>query len=335
MNIIIPMAGMGKRMRPHTLSTPKPLLPIAGKPMVQRLVEDIAKVCNSKIDKIAFVISRSFDADVSANLQAIAQSVGAQGIICYQDQPLGTAHAILCGQEVLHGPVVVAYADTLFRAGFSLNLADEASIWVKKVENPEAYGVITHNEQGQITGFVEKPKTFISDLAIIGIYYVKDGENFRQELQYLIDNDIKVGSEYYINNALENMNAKGIVFKPAVVDEWLDCGNVPITIKTNARYLEFLEPSELVHPSAKIINSVVIEPVFLGENVTIENSVIGPHVSVGEGTILQNIIAKNSIIQENSRLSNLNFTDSMIGNNVEVNGQEHNLNVGDYNVLSI
>ncbi len=335
MNIIIPMAGLGKRMRPHTLSTPKPLLPIAGKPMVQRLVEDIAAVCNAQIDNIAFVISRSFEKNVPEQLQQIATSVGAKALICYQDEPLGTAHAILCGKELLHGPVVVAYADTLFRAGFKLNLDDEASIWVKKVENPEAYGVITKDGAGNITGFVEKPTTFVSDLAIIGIYYVKDGENFHKELQYLIDNDIRVGTEYYINNALENMNAKGIVFKPAVVDEWLDCGNVPITIKTNARYLEFLDEKELVHASATIKNSTLIPPVFVGENVIIENSVIGPHVSLGAGSALSNVIAKNSIVQSGARLQNVVFSDSMIGNHTKVEGQVKQLNLGDYNELTI
>jgi glucose-1-phosphate thymidylyltransferase len=334
MNIVIPMAGLGKRMRPHTLTVPKPLLPIAGKPIVQRLVEDIAKVCGTQIDEIAFVVGH-FGEEAESNLLKIAESVGAKGKICYQEEALGTAHAILCGREVLKGNVIVAYADTLFKAGFNLNLENDASIWVQKVENPAAYGVIRQDAAGNIVEIVEKPQTFVSDLAIIGIYYFKDGENFCKELDYLIDNDIKVNGEYYITDALENMNNKGVVFSPAEVKEWLDCGNKDATVYTNQRYLEYLKDENLVDSSAQINNSVIIQPVFIGANVIIENSVIGPHVSVGPNTKINNSIIKNSIIQQNTKLSKANIGDSMIGNYVELNGNSVNLSVGDYNVITI
>lgn len=253
MNIVIPMAGLGKRMRPHTLTVPKPLLPIAGKPIIQRLVEDIAKVCNTKIDEIAFVVGH-FGDEAEKNLLKIAESVGAKGRICYQEEALGTAHAILCGREVLHGNVIVAYADTLFKAGFNLNLENDASIWVQKVENPSAYGVIKQDLKGNIEAIIEKPKEYISDLAIIGIYYFKDGENLKNELDYLIDNDIKVNGEYYITDALDNMNRKGLVFSPSIVEEWLDCGNKDATVFTNQRYLEYLKNENLVDATAIIKN---------------------------------------------------------------------------------
>ena len=333
MNIVIPMAGLGKRMRPHTLTVPKPLLPIAGKPIIQRLVEDIAKVCSSQIDEIAFVVGH-FGEEAEKNLLKIAESVGAKGRICYQEEALGTAHAILCGREVLKGNVVVAYADTLFKAGFNLNLENDASIWVQKVDNPSAYGVIRQDEAGNIVEIVEKPKSFVSDLAIIGIYYFKDGENFCKELDYLIDNDIKVNGEYYITDALENMNNKGVVFSPVEVQEWLDCGNKDATVYTNQRYLEYLKDENLIDKSAVIINSVIIQPIFIGANVIIENTVLGPHVSVGQSTQLKNSIIKNSIVQANTKLNNINIADSMIGNYAEISGKSVNLSVGDYNVIS-
>src|SRR5918997_299236 len=186
MKIIIPMAGMGKRMRPHTLTVPKPLIPIAGKPIVQRLVEDIAKVCNQPVEQVAFVIG-DFGKEVENQLLEIAKSVGAKGSIHYQDQPLGTAHAILCAKEALQGNVVVAFADTLFKADFTLDASKEGIIWVQQVEDPRPFGVVKLNEQNEITEFVEKPETFVSNLAIIGIYYVKDGTNLKNELQFLID----------------------------------------------------------------------------------------------------------------------------------------------------
>lgn len=334
MNIVIPMAGQGKRMRPHTLTTPKPLLPIAGKSIVQRLVEDIAKVCNTKIDEIAFVVGH-FGEEAEQNLLKIAQSVGAKGRICYQEEALGTAHAILCGKEVLKGNVVVAYADTLFKAGFNLNLENDASIWVQKVENPSAYGVIKQNANGNIEAIIEKPKEFVSDLAIIGIYYFKDGENLKKELQFLIDNDIKVNGEYYITDALDNMNRKGLVFSPSIVEEWLDCGNAAATIHTNQRYLEYLKNENLVDSTTQIINSTIVQPVFIGANVIIENSVVGPHVSIGKNGKITNSIINNSILQENSTITNANISDSMIGNFTEISGKQAQLNLGDFSQIQV
>ncbi len=280
MRIIIPMAGMGKRMRPHTLTVPKPLIPIAGKPIVQRLVEDIAKVCNQPVEQVAFVIG-DFGKEVENQLLEIAKSVGAQGTIHYQDKPLGTAHAILCAKEALQGNVVVAFADTLFKADFTLDASKEGIIWVQQVEDPRPFGVVTLNDKNEITEFVEKPETFVSNLAIIGIYYVKDGNYLREQLQYLIDKDIKDKGEYQLTNALENMKSKGTKFVPGQVTEWLDCGNKDATVYTNQRYLEYIKNTQLVDASAKIENSVIIQPVYLGKNVQIQNAVVGPYVSPG------------------------------------------------------
>ena len=325
---------MGKRMRPHTLSVPKPLIPIAGKPIVQRLVEDIAKVCNTKIDNIGFIVGH-FGEEAEKNLLAIAESVGALGQIIYQEEAIGTAHAILCAKELLTGNVVVAYADTLFKADFKLDTTKDAIIWVQKVDNPSAFGVVKLNDKNEITDFVEKPTTYISDLAIIGIYYFKDGDNMRNELQYLLDNDIRVGKEYQLTNALENMKNKGIKFVPGQVEEWLDCGNKEATIQTNQRYLEYIKDTPLVATSAKITNSVIMPPVFIGENVVIENSVIGPHVSVGNDTRIVGSVIRNAIIQENTVIENVNFVNSMVGNYVVIEAEPKNLNVGDYNTMKL
>ncbi|QHT70572.1 NTP transferase domain-containing protein [Rhodocytophaga rosea] len=332
MKIIIPMAGMGKRMRPHTLTIPKPLIPIAGKPIVQRLVEDIAKVCNQPVDQVAFIIG-DFGKEVEKQLLSIAESVGAKGTIHYQDEPLGTAHAILCAKEALEGNVVIAFADTLFKADFTLDVTKEGIIWVQKVEDPRPFGVVKLNAQNEITEFVEKPETFVSDLAIIGIYYVKDGANLRKELQYLIDNNIKDKGEFQLTNALENMKQKGIKFMPGQVTEWLDCGNKDATVYTNQRYLEYIKDTQLVDGSAQTNNSVVIPPVYIGKNVKIQNSVVGPYVSVGDGSSIQDSVVKNSIIQKNTSVINANISNSMLGNFVKFEGKSSDLSVGDYNVI--
>lgn len=333
MKIIIPMAGMGKRMRPHTLTTPKPLIPIAGKPMVQRIVEDITKVCDEKVDEIAFVVGR-FGKEAENNLVKVAESLGAKGSIFYQDEPLGTAHAIMCAKECVTGKVVVAFADTLFKADFKMDSSQEGIIWVQKVDDPKPFGVVKLDANNVITDFVEKPQEFVSDLAIIGIYYFKDGDYLRNELQYLLDNDIKEKGEYQLTNALENMKAKGAKFTPGKVTEWLDCGNKDATVYTNSRILEFIKTKEtLVHGSVKNQNSKIIEPCFIGEGVQLIDSVVGPHASIGANTIIENSVVKNCIIQTNSKIKNADLSNSMIGNYSEYTGKSTDASIGDYSTI--
>lgn len=328
------MAGMGKRMRPHTLTVPKPLIPIAGKPIVERLVEDIIKVCNEKVDEIAYIINPAFGTAVEEDLVEIAAKLGAKGRIYYQEEAHGTAHAILCAQPSLNGKIVVAFADTLFKADFKLNSEEQGIIWVKQVEDPRQFGVVELDHNSKITNFYEKPQTFISDLAIIGIYYFKDGEYLKNELQYLIKNEIKDKGEYQLTSALENMKSKGTAFTAEKVTEWLDCGNKTATIQTNQRYLEFIKDQQLVSSQASLKNSIIIQPSFIDEGVNIENSVIGPYVSIGRGTEIKNCRISNSIIQEQANINNLVLADSMIGNFVQITRAATDLNLGDYNTFS-
>ena len=207
------MAGMGKRMRPHTLTVPKPLIPIAGKPIVQRLVEEISFVANEKIEEIAYIIG-DFGKEVEDKLINIAKKLGAKGTIYYQNEALGTAHAIYCAEKSLSGQTIVAFADTLFKADFKITDDIEASIWVQKVEDPSAFGVVKIDKNNFISDFVEKPKEFVSDLAIIGIYYFKEAEILKAELKKLIDNKTMVNGEYQLTDALENMKNSGIKFTP-------------------------------------------------------------------------------------------------------------------------
>jgi len=331
MKIIVPMAGRGSRLRPHTLTVPKPLVPIAGKPIVQRLVEDITRVCGQKVDEIAFVIG-DFGQEVERDLVSIAEGLGATGSIYHQDEALGTAHAILCAKESLSGPVVVAFADTLFRAEFILDTNKDGIIWVQSVEDPRAYGVIKMDEDAVITDFVEKPEEFVSDLAIIGIYFFKDGAKLRGELQYLIDNDIKENGEFQLTNALENMKLKGAKFYPGKVEEWLDCGNPVAAIHANKRVLEYTNNKEL-RDGLNNINSTIIEPCFIGQNVSLNNCTIGPYVSIGNNTCISNSTIRNTIIQNNTHILNADLENSMIGNNVEYLGGSNRVSIGDYSKI--
>lgn len=334
MNIIIPMAGLGKRLRPHTLSVPKPLLPVAGKPIVHRLVEDIAKICPEKIDSIGFIIHPSFGKEVENDLIAIAEKLNAKGKIFYQESALGISHALLFAKELFTGKVIVAFADTLFRAEFKLDTTRDGIIWVQKVENPSQFGVVKLNEKKEIVELIEKPAEFVSDLAIIGIYYFRDGAALGREMQYLIDNNIKEKGEFQFTTALENLTKKGARFTTGEVSEWLDCGNKSVTVQTNQRYLEFIKDQNLISNKARITNSVIISPCFIGDDAVIENSVVGPHVSVGEFTQIIDSRVKNSIIQKNSRLVNAVLQDSMLGNFVNFEARPSDVSLGDFNSIT-
>ncbi|WP_312322493.1 sugar phosphate nucleotidyltransferase [Soonwooa sp.] len=333
MKIIVPMAGRGSRLRPHTLTVPKPLIPIAGKPIVQRLVEDIAKVAGEKIDEIAFIIG-DFGPEVEASLVKIAENLGAKGSIYTQDEPLGTAHAIKCAENSMQGNVVVAFADTLFRADFQLDTNSDGVIWVKKVEDPSAFGVVKLDEYGFITDFVEKPQHFVSDLAIIGIYYFNSAEKLMSEINYIMDNGIKEGGEYQLTTALENLRQKGAKFSLGKVDDWMDCGNKNATVETNGKILRYEKESMGQFPSsAKIVSSLIIPPCFIGENVEISNSKIGPNVSLGNGTKVINSNIDNSLIQEKTVIDHGNLSNSMIGNSAQYYGVAREISLGDYSVL--
>jgi glucose-1-phosphate thymidylyltransferase len=338
MKIIVPMAGRGSRLRPHSLTVPKPLIPVAGQPIVNRLVKDIAKVLQQPIDEIAFVLGDEawFGDDVVESLKALAKSLGAKASIYRQDKPLGTGHAIMCAAPSLSGPAVIAYADTLIRAKFDLDPTADSVIWTKCVKNPEAYGVVKLNEKKEIIELVEKPKTFVSDQAVIGIYYFKDVAILKAKLQEILDENIMHGGEYQINDGIKRMMADGKVFKTGTVDEWMDCGNKAITVETNQRMLGFLKDDgeeQLIASSATLENAKIIEPCFIGENVVIKDATIGPFVSIGDNTTIEDSTIKNSLIQTYSTIKNANLDNAMIGNYVKYDGDFTHISIGDYSVL--
>lgn len=331
------MAGRGSRLRPHTLTIPKPLIPVAGKPIVHRLVEDIVGVLNQEIDEIAFILGDPafFGDEVVDSLKELASELGAKATIYRQLDPKGTGHAIMCAQDSLSGPAVIAYADTLIRADFDLDKEADAVIWTKKVENPEAYGVVNLNEKNEIIELVEKPKEYVSDQAVIGIYYFKDVAQLKNELQYVLDNNIINGGEYQINDGIKRMMAQGKIFKTGTVDEWMDCGNKEVTIETNQRMLRFLSEANEKLISGNILNenSTIIAPCFIAEGVVLKNSTVGPFVSIGKDTKIEDSTVKNSIIQTNSTIRNAILDSAMIGNYATFDGKFTNVSIGDYSEL--
>lgn len=327
------MAGRGTRLRPHTLTVPKPLVEIAGKSIVRRLVEDLATAYDGTVDEIAFIIG-DFGEQAEKDLIQLAESLGAKGSVYQQKEKLGTAHAILCAKESLQGNVIVAFADTLFKSDFTLDTEQDGLLWVQKVADPSAYGVVTLNEDGVINEFVEKPAEFVSDLAIIGIYYFKDGAYLRDELQYLLDNDLKDRGEYQITDALENMKNKGTQFKTLTIDEWLDCGNKNAVVYATERVLEIKKEAATISDNCQQENSVIIPPCFIDDGVVLKNAVVGPHVSIGKNAQVIDSVVSKSIIQNDALVQNVVVENSMLGSHASYKATKSALSISDYSKIS-
>ncbi|BAR91796.1 sugar phosphate nucleotidyltransferase [Blattabacterium cuenoti] len=340
MKIIIPMAGKGSRLFPHTLNTPKPLIHIAGKTILRRLLESLSKLIQVfSIQEIVFILG-NFGNQVEKQLISLSHDMKVHPIIYYQVIPLGTADALLKAKKSLTGePIIVAFSDSLFYHHFfdkeiTTHQVDNI-IWTKKVENPHLFGVVKYSSSGIVTHFIEKPNNYISNFAIVGLYYFKDSLILKKELQFLLDHNIKNEQEYQLTSALENMRKKGEKFIIKQVKEWMDFGNQKKTISSNSKILSIeSQNSELIHKTVIIKNSLIIKPCSIKENTSIENSIIGPYVSIGKFTKLKNSNIKKSIIQDYTIIQHANLNHSIIGNHsIYIGEKAKEVSLSDYSVF--
>ncbi len=329
MKLIIPMAGRGTRVRPHSHTTPKPLLPVAGTMIIERIIETFARTLDRTITEIVYILGPDFGKEIKQALQEMSDRHNAKAIFRVQETAMGTAHAVSCAGEDLNGEVIIVFADTLFDSKEKVSVDDADSvIWLKEVDDPSRFGVAVHDGD-TITDFVEKPTKPISKLAIIGVYYFKKGEDLNKEIQYLLDNNVTGhGGEYQLTDALDRLLKGGKTFKKATVDEWLDCGTLPAWLNTTGEIL-----AKENHSYGSYQGTTIHPPVFIGEGTEISGSEIGPNVSIETGTVIKNSTIKHSIIQKNARLEGSTLNRSTIGNQAEtvnVNGEIH---IGDHSVV--
>ncbi len=333
------MAGKGLRLYPHTLNTPKPLIHIAGKTILRRLVESLSEVIKIfSVQEIVFIIGNNGE-NIEKKLIKLANDIGVHPIIYYQITPLGTADALLKAKDSLNGgPIIIVFSDTLF---YNTSLEKEITnkvdniIWTKKVKNPHLFGVVKCDSSGVITHFIEKPNNYVSNLAIIGLYYFRNSLCLRKELQSLDNNKIKNEEEYQLTSVLENMRKKGEKFISKQVQEWMDFGNKKRTISSNSKILSIEHNhSQLIHEKAIIRDSLILKPCSIGENTSIENSIIGPYVSIGKNTKIKNSNIKRSLIQDYTKIQYANWHNSMIGNHIFYIGKAKEISLGDYSVYN-
>jgi glucose-1-phosphate thymidylyltransferase len=329
MKLIIPMAGRGTRLRPHSNTTPKPLLPVAGTMIVERIIQTFSKTLDRTIEEIVFVLG-DFGDEIKQKLADMAERNNAKAVFTRQDEALGTAHAVYCAEQYMEGEIIVVFADTLFDTTGKVTVDDADSvIWLKEVEDPSRFGVALH-EGDKITGFIEKPSRPVSKLAIIGVYYFRDGAALRSEIKYLLDNKVTGhGKEYQLTDAIDRLLKAGNVFKAATVDEWLDCGTIPAWLGTTSVILE----KEKHQVLGDVTGSEITEPVFIPEGVVVKNSRVGPHVSLEKGTEVYNSTLAYTIVQDNAHITGSDLKNSSIGSFARVKGFKGTTHLGDHSEI--
>lgn len=331
MKLIIPMAGRGTRVRPHSHTTPKPLLPVAGTMIIERIVETFKRTLDRNIDEIVYILGPDFGLEIKERLTDMSNRHNAKPDFRVQEVALGTAHAVYSAAEDLDGEVIIVFADTIFDSEDKVSVEGADSvIWLKEVEDPSRFGVAVH-ENDKITDFVEKPSEPISNLAIIGVYYFKEAKHLQREIKYLLDNEIKGhGGEFQLTDALDRLLKDGKTFKKATVDEWLDCGTLPAWLETTGI---ILEKENHPYDEDSFSNTKIKPPVYIGKDVKIKGSEIGPNVSIEDGTVIENSVISNSIIQSNTVIEKCTLDQSTIGNHVEIEGESGTVHLGDHSIV--
>jgi glucose-1-phosphate thymidylyltransferase len=318
MKVIIPTAGLGTRLRPHTYSKPKPLVTVAGKSVLGHVLDTLSQI---EIDELIFItgyLGNQIEQYVRKHYDLPARFIE-------QSELKGQAHAIYLARDVVSGPTLILYVDTIFEADLTrLNHIDaDGVIYVKEVEDPRRFGV-TLIEHDYITRLVEKPDSDISNLAMIGLYYVRDAQRLMRAIETMMDRNIQTKGEFYLTDALQLMIDDGARFVAQPVEVWEDCGKPETVLQTN-RYL--LEHGHSHGEPGK--GSIVIPPVYIDDSAEVVNSIIGPYVSIAAGAVVRDSIVRDSIINQNALILSATLQNSLIGDDATVHGDFRELNVGD------
>jgi glucose-1-phosphate thymidylyltransferase len=328
MKAIIPVAGVGTRLRPHTYTLPKALLHVAGKPILGHILDQVKELGITEVVLVLGYLGSKIKDYVEKEYSDMNFTYA------HQDQALGPGHAIWLAKPFidLGEEILIIYGDTIFVGDLSkgLKTRKDASLAVKRVEDPRRFGVV-EMDGDRIVKVMEKPDILEPMDAMIGIYFVKNSKKLYDALQHMIDTEKKTKGEFYLTDAFEIMLEQGAYMTTFQMDGWFDCGKPETLLSTN-RYL--LEKKGNGKPAILKANTVIIPPVFIGKNVTLDNSIIGPFVSIADDAKISTSIIRNSIINKNAEIENAQLQDSLIGENAVVKDIMERLNVGDNSEIS-
>ncbi len=318
MRLLIPVAGRGTRLRPHTLLHPKPLLNVAGKPIIAHILDGIPM---EYVDDIVLIINP----DGERIKRFVKDYSGKETYAVVQKEPLGLGHAIYTASTYLEGDVLIILGDTIVEADLTENVSKrEDFLGLKEVDDPKRFGVAMLDRDGLIYELEEKPEKPKSRFALVGLYYITDAVSLRDALSYIVENDVKTRGEYQLTDALSILLKKGWRPKPLFIDGWYDCGKVDALLETN-RILLSKKTRTYDFPT-----SLIIPPVYIGSNVEIEYSIIGPYVTINDGAVIKNSILRNTIVNGGAYIESFVLEGSLIGRNAVIKGSSRKLNIADY-----
>ena len=324
MQAIIPVAGAGTKLRPHTYTQPKALIPVAGKPILSFILDELIE---AGVTDYIFVIGylgekiRDYVESKYPNLKVS---------FVEQDTRDGIGHAIWLTNKVVDKKeeLIIVLGDSVFDADMKSIVNSEYSLLgVKKVDDPRSFGVAEINDDDMIVRVEEKPLIPRSNLALVGLYKIKETTALYESLNYLIENNIRTKNEFQLTDAIMRMIDIGVPFKPFKLNNWFDCGKKEVLLETNATLLRKAGFATLRNP--RFEKTIIIDPVFIGENCKIQNSIIGPNVTVGDNATIQNSIIKESIIGNFTQLESVSLHGSVIGSDALIRGHSQSLNIGD------
>lgn len=324
MKVIIPLAGLGTRLRPQTYTRPKPLVNLAGKPLLGHILDRLSPLPIEDVVFITGYLGDQIEEYVAANHDLPAHYVE-------QEEQLGQAHAIGLAREWVRGPTFIVFADTVFETDIArlTRVESDGLLYVKEVEDPRRFGVAVM-EDGYIARLVEKPQEPVSNLAIVGLYYFSEGERLTEAIDELISSGRKTGGEYYIADAIQIMIDRGAKLETQTMDVWLDCGTPQALLDTNRYLLGTYEESDCSFPGSSIVH-----PVYIAEGARVENSVVGPYVSLDRDATVTGSIVRDSILGAGCGLQDVTLRRSIVGNGARVHGTYSTLNVGDTSYVSL
>lgn len=324
MKIIIPTAGYGTRLRPHTWSKPKPLVTVAGKPVLGHVLDMFTKL--PIIDEVTFIIGYLGE-QIEEYVSTAYPELPSRYIV--QKELIGQSHAIWLAREGMTGPMLMIFVDTIIEVDLSNLMSEEADAlgWVKEVPDPRRFGVADVDEDGWVRQLVEKPQDVSNNLAIVGFYYFQKSEDLISAIVEQMERKTQLKGEYYLVDAINIMLEQGLKMRVQPIEEWHDCGKPDTLLETNRYLLENGRDNSTAASQREAI--VVVPPVFIDPSADIERSVIGPHVSIGPGCVIKNSLIQNSLVDANSEITDSSLSDSLIGREARVIGRYRSLNVGD------
>jgi glucose-1-phosphate thymidylyltransferase len=331
LKIVIPMAGLGTRLRPHTWSKPKPLIRIAGQTVLDYIMDLFKTLPDPDNTEYIFIVGYLGDM-VKEHVHRVYPHIRAHYVV--QEEMLGQSHAIHLARQYLSGPMIMAFSDTIIETSFAF-LAEETCdgvAWVHPVDDPRRFGVAQLNDRGQVERLVEKPRDMSNNLAVVGFYYFAHSEALLAAIEEQMRQNITLNREYFLADAVNLMLKDGLNMRTENVDVWLDAGTPEALLSTNQYLLEHGHANS--QEAAVREGVVVVPPVYIHPTAEVKEAVIGPNVSLGEGCTVEHSIVSNSVIEGGAHVTDSLLEGSILGRDVAVSGSPTHLNLGDQSWLA-